>query len=385
MTLPDSSPLKRRAFLKLAGAAAAAMTGSALRLPADEAARTNEVEESNALPPEIRANGDLLHAALFEADGSPLAAERAQTLVARDLDGETFPQPITLSGSRAHVSMTSDSVQLGLRLKVPGFGEVYCYADNDGHGYSSRRQINYVMDAANTRLRRVRELAAVAKQLGVPADPEVERRLEAASHPIPAMPGRGQITASYESLANSLHAGERLTLNIARYRISKLPKPRSEFLFGCLASDWTHGPEFQKILKQAFNLGVLGWYQWAKNAEPVDQRIDYTRMDQSLEWCLNNHVIPKGFGYVYFSPGAVPLWLRDWPYEKVLAEYKRVVSQTSRRYAGRLPYLEVINEAHDKANLFHFSQSQILEITRESCRTVRDADPNVKRVINHCC
>jgi GH35 family endo-1,4-beta-xylanase len=85
------------------------------------------------------------------------------------------------------------------------------------------------------------------------------------------------------------------------------------------------------------------------------------------------------------SPGAVPLWLRDWPYEKVLAEYKRIVSQTARRYAGRLPYMEVINEAHDKANLFHFSQSQLLELTRESCRAAREGDPQVKRVINHCC
>jgi hypothetical protein len=47
--------------------------------------------------------------------------------------------------------------------------------------------------------------------------------------------------------------------------------------------------------------------------------------------------------------------------------------------------MEVINEAHDKANIFHFSHEQILELTREACRAAREGSPTVRRLINHCC
>jgi GH35 family endo-1,4-beta-xylanase len=104
-----------------------------------------------------------------------------------------------------------------------------------------------------------------------------------------------------------------------------------------------------------------------------------------LAWCQAHQFTPKGFGYVYLANGATPAWLRQWPYEQVLAEYQRVVTQTLRRYAGRWPYVEVINEAHDKANLFGFTHEQVLELTRAACRAARQGAPQVKRLINHCC
>ncbi|MGZ4962842.1 MAG: endo-1,4-beta-xylanase, partial [Limisphaerales bacterium] len=122
-----------------------------------------------------------------------------------------------------------------------------------------------------------------------------------------------------------------------------------------------------------------------KNQEPESDRIDYTRFDQSLEWCLQRDLVPKGFGYCYMTRGATPEWIRSWPYEKILPVYKEVVRQTMRRYHGRLPYVEVINEAHDKANLFRLSHQQILEITREVLRSAREGSPTVKRQINNCC
>ena len=140
----------------------------------------------------------------------------------------------------------------------------------------------------------------------------------------------------------------------------------------------------KKRFTDAFNFAPTSWYSW-KNEQPEHQRIDYARMDQSLQWCLDRKIVPKGYGYVYLAPGATPEWIRSWPFEKVLPEYKRVVAQTTRRYAGKIPYVEVINEAHDKSNLFRFSHAQILELTREACRSAREGSPTVKRQINHCC
>ncbi len=65
--------------------------------------------------------------------------------------------------------------------------------------------------------------------------------------------------------------------------------------------------------------------------------------------------------------------------------YKRVIEQTLRRYAGRMPYVEVINEIHDKSNLSRLNHEEILELTRETCRAARKGAPEVKRLINNCC
>ena len=162
-----------------------------------------------------------------------------------------------------------------------------------------------------------------------------------------------------------------------------MSEPRKKFLFGGSSSGWARGGDYDKYFRQLFNYAVTSWYSW-KNPEPESERIDYARYDDSLNWCLQHNITPKGFGYCYMTHGATPEWIRSWPYEKILPEYKRIVRQTMRRYDGRLPYVEVINEAHDSANLWKLSHQQILEITREVLRSAREGSPTVKRLINNC-
>ncbi len=372
----------RRLFLK---SSAGALATALLPRPAfsqDTAQQPGAEEPQVPVPkkddPQIRV---LMH----EPDREPLDAERARTLIARDMANDPLPQPISTAEGRARITLPAEPIQLALRLNVPDFGEVYCFADNHGKGYTNPANIEFVADAAATRLRRVREAAVQAKQSGVPNDSRLDEQLQAAAEALDAGNDSGTIAAAYKSLAFSLAAGERLTLNRARYRISKFPGPRSEFLFGGLASGWERGPSFEKPFAELFNFATISWYTWNQNPEPVESRIDYTRKDRSLEWCENHKIVPKGFGYVYLANGATPEWIRSWPFDKVVAEYKRIVAQTSRRYADRLSFMEVINEAHDKANIFRFSHDQILELTRETCSAAREGSPTLRRLINHCC
>jgi hypothetical protein len=302
----------------------------------------------------------LLRVRLTAPDGQPLDLTRRHTLTARDLANDPLPLSVNFVEGGAEVTLGREPIALACRLAVPGFGEVYGYADNDGRGYDAPATIDFVAEAAKTRLRRVREAGAGAES-------------EA-----------GQAATPYESLAQGLHEGEKLVLSAARRRIARLPGPRKDFLFGGLAPGQNRGPKFERRFTAAFNFGAVSWYAWY-NVQPESARIDYARMDQSLQWCWKRGITPKGYGYVYLIRGAMPEWLRAWPWEKVLAEYQRVVEQTARRYAGRLPFLEVINEAHDKANLAGYSHEQILELTRAACRAARRGAPEVRRLINHCC
>jgi len=105
-------------------------------------------------------------------------------------------------------------------------------------------------------------------------------------------------------------------------------RPGPVFIGGSAA--WQRGAEFEQRFAAVFNFATISWYTWSPNPEPPEQRIDYARMDQSLEWCRARRIGPKGFGYVYLANGTTPEWLRQWPYEKVLPEYKRIVAQTLR-------------------------------------------------------
>jgi GH35 family endo-1,4-beta-xylanase len=163
-----------------------------------------------------------------------------------------------------------------------------------------------------------------------------------------------------------------------------LPKPRQDFHFGAATSGRGISPEFSDRFTALCNFGTLSWYIWGPEA-PESAQISYDRMDQSLQWCQDRRITPKGFGYVYLTKGAMPEWLRSYPYEKLLPVYKRVVEQTLHRYDGRMPYVEVINEIHDKSNLMRLDHQQVLELTRESCAAARRGSPTVKRLINNCC
>ena len=362
-----SSETSRRRFL-----AQSAVATGALCVPA-AMAQTNSVEQSE--PACVRV---LLH----EADSKPLEHHRAKTLHARDLANDPLPQKVHSAEGRARIELTDEPVQLSCQISVPRFGEVCCYADNDGKGYTHPGNVEFVVEAAKTRLRRVREYYAQVRST-IATDPQLQRSLEGAARPIPRQPGAEQIAAAYEALVDGLHASERLALFAGRSPTSRM-EPRRNFLFGGPAFGWQRGAEYEKRFRALFNFAVTSWYSW-KNPEPEWDRIDYTRYDESLDWCLQRHLTPKGFGYCYMIHGATPEWIRSWPYERILPVYKNVVRETMRRYDGRVPYAEIINEAHDSANLWKLSHKQILEITREVLKSAREGSATVKRLINNCC
>src|SRR5689334_9609322 len=165
--------MNRRDFLSISAGAGALLLPSALR--GEDSGRP--ARKTGNDEPQIRV-------LMAEADGSPLDKERAQTLCARDLANDPLPQRITRAEGRARIVLANEPIQISLRLKVPGFGEVYCWADNGGRGYSEPINIKFAVDAAATRLRRVREAYELAKREGATIDPQTEKYLKDAGQQV---------------------------------------------------------------------------------------------------------------------------------------------------------------------------------------------------------
>jgi GH35 family endo-1,4-beta-xylanase len=342
-----------------------------------------------------------LRVLLREADHSPLDSVRMHQLDARDLHGDPLPQKIISAPGRVRIALAGEPVQVMTRMKVPGFGEINCFVDGGGRGYSKPATIDFVVEAALTRRRRVREAIERWSKEGVTVSDEIRSHMTAADRPFEQMPeGPQRTVAAYESLAHSLHAGEKLALARARHRISKLASPRKGFLFGCPCWHPGQNRAIDQAALELFNFATVSWYSW-KDPTPPSARIDYTRMDVSVDWCLANKIEPKIFGYTYMTRGATPAWIqpdpalakaatgnvfnKDWPFERLLDLYTSTQFNTLSRYRDKAKYVEVINEAHDKSNLWRLNHGQILEMTVESLKAARRGSPTVKRLINHCC
>jgi GH35 family endo-1,4-beta-xylanase len=365
---------------------------------------------------------------LTEADGSPIETEKMRTLHARDLNNDPLPQGIATAQGRARLELANEPIQIIMRLKVPGFGEVYCFADNDGRGYTRAQNREFVVDCAQTRLRRVRETWETLKSTGLEMGRDFHDRLAAASRPIPKEKGTARIATAYESLAHGLHAGEQLALANAKHRIARLAKPREDFKFGVMVSGFDSlGPEYEKRVRELFDFATVGWYWWNDEAKAnAGDFVNYQRMDASVQWCLDRKITPKNFGYLYMARGATPEWIRPieapaatrqassrpaadlprgpvntlpnsepsnakrefnpkWPYDRVKKTYEQVIRQTMQRFHGRCPVAEIMNEAHDKANLWGLNHDQILDFARMAFRAAREGSPTVQRMMNHCC
>jgi endo-1,4-beta-xylanase len=376
--LSKAKSITRRDMLKTTASAmlgAAAMTARAV-----DPSPTSEVR------PYIRV-------LLTEADNAPLDAVRMRQLDARDLNGDPLPQAITSAEGRVRIVLAGEPLQVMTRLKVPGFGEINCFADNGGLGYSKPGNIDFVVDAALTRRRRVREAIERWNKEGITTPADVTAHMHAAAPEFEKLPaGAERTAAAYASLAQSLHAGEKLALARARQRIVKLPGPRKEFLFGCPCWHPGQNPQVDQAVLDLFNCATVSWYTWKNTPSP--EPIDYARMDASVNWCLAHGIKPKGFGYTYMTRGATPAWIqpaagsafnKDWPFERLLELYQQTQANTLSRYRNTLEYVEVINEAHDKANLWRLNHAQIIEMTVKSLQAARRGSPTVRRQINHCC
>jgi GH35 family endo-1,4-beta-xylanase len=328
---------------------------------------------------------DFLRVLLVEADNPPLDPLRTRQLDARDLHGDPLPQQIISAEGRVRIALADEPLQVMTRLKVPDFGEINCFADNGGQGYTKPGNIDFVVDAAQTRRRRVREATERWAKDGIKAPPEVTAHMEAAAKPFETLPaGPERTAAAYASLAHSLHAGEKLALARARQRIASLPRPRTDFLFGGPCWHPGQNPQVDQALLDLCNFATVSWYSW-KDPTPPSARIDYTRMDTSVDWCLAHGLKPKAFGYTYMSRGATPQWAADWPFDRLLDLYTQTQTNTLTRFRDKVQYVEVINEAHDKANLWRLNHAQIIEMTVKSLQAARAGSPTVKRQINHCC
>lgn len=270
---------------------------------------------------------------------------------------------------------------------VDGFGYVYLVADNGGPGYRPGEMPAEVLLNEQIALSRMAGVAAAgqeAERAGVALGGDYAERMEKARSLLkssgPSEAPESRAKAHWRALNEALWAGEIVAVTRARHAIAKRgPRPDFKFgakAFGCLSQAEPYTRAFYDI----FNYCTLPFYY--RGFESVKGKPAWQRTDQMVEWCRKGNITPKGHPLMWFHEAGVPPWLEDKSFENVRSLHEHRIRRIVSRYKGSIDYWDVINEAHEFANILHYTYDQLLDLTAMCCRTARKANPGCTSVVN---
>ena len=335
-----------------------------------------------AIPLVAAAAGSALTARAFDPEGKPAGPRQMQSLLLVDAEGRPFELlPQQKGDGVCTIALPGRDFQLMMRLKVRDFGEVYCYADRVR---GPEVVLNY--EFARSRAATVRRYVAKGRSEGVTFSAALMKRLEAGEAALKQAAAATDIPArvrlANDSLAETMPAGEMAVFERAQNRIRRTGS-RPGFLFGSNVFGFAGSDQYRQRFSSVFNFGTVPFYR--NNTEPTEGALNYSRVDAILEKTAGTPLLLKGHPLLWFKRQNMPPFLlkKSWPEVKTSSREYALV--TVRKYRSRIHAWDVINEAHDWANEFHYEPQQMVEITAMMSKAAREADPTAFRVVNNCC
>lgn len=332
--------------------------------------------------PEAAAAGETLTATAFDPAGKPAASRQMETLLLIDADSRPFELVPQLKGDGVcTIALPNQNFQLMMRLPVRGFGEVYLYADEVR---GPEALLNY--EFARSRAAFVRGYVKAGQAEGVRFSAGMLKRLEDGEAALKQATSAAEIPArvrySNDSLAETMWAGEMAALERARYRIQR-NGPRPGFLFGANVFGFARSDEYRRQFSAVFNFGTVPFYR--NTVERTEGVPNYSQEDAILEKTAGTPLLLKGHPLLWFKRQNMPEFLLKKSWAEVKTSSREYALTCVGRYRSRIHAWDVINEAHDWANEFHYEPQQMVEITGIMSQAARVADPTAFRVVNNCC
>lgn len=173
----------------------------------------------------------------------------------------------------------------------------------------------------------------------------------------------------------------------------KVQQTKHEFLFGASSALVSGGggdleKKYINRFTDLLNFATLQFY-W-DSYEPERGKPGYTHTDYVVEWASKNNITCKGHPLVWQHSASVPRWLPN-DLKEIERLSKQRVHDIVSRYAGKIDYWDVINEAHYMLNkpgkeptlIEQFARSVgVQQYLLEHLQVAREADPKAKLIIN---
>jgi endo-1,4-beta-xylanase len=345
---------------------------------------------------EAAVTAPLARCTVFNHHGEPLSLRAFDRFHTCDLLMRPFTLKPRFELGEAAFQPPKRPFRIALPMAVPGFGEVFVYADNRGRGYTAQSfsekplLLNY--EFAADRLATIRALREECQHAGIIISATARERAEKAQALLERAEGLAQDRPSYvgvlmSSLCESLWAGEMMVIERAEQIIAR-NGPRPGFLFGCNAEGPRQGdPQFVRRFAALFNFATLASF-YRGQVEPVLGKADFSDAANLLEWLDRTKIVTKGHPLIFLVPNATPDWQRNLSFEETRKSCLRHVRDSILKFRNRVHIWDVINEAHvqpDNApgsEMRGYTKEQNVELTLAALKTAREADPTCFRIVN---
>lgn len=309
-------------------------------------------------------------------DGNAMPKYLLDTLYSSDLHFEPdVRKSRVLPDGTVELHVGKHPYMLHARVNLPLYGNIWVMAHNRGEGYTKDR-IDFVSEAVDTYIWEAERLSK-----GLKLSPYGEGHLDAArEYASLSKKGVDPDYCRLKALSHAVFAAEAACFEAAQAKIAS--KPRPGLLLGC--NTWGYqGPSlFADYFTSIFNYATLPFYY--SQVVPEESKYDYDRRDELLEWCEAYGIMPKGHPLWFGHGNTNPKWMFGKSYKELSAFAREYIKRTVTRYRGRIKVWDSINEPHDWANCFNFTQPELMDLTRICCETVRESDPDAVSIINVC-
>ncbi|HEY6953159.1 MAG TPA: endo-1,4-beta-xylanase, partial [Bacteroidota bacterium] len=318
---------------------------------------------------------------------------------AADESEDPFKSPlsVTREGIIVPEEMPDKKFSINARWFVEGFGYTWLSANNRGKFYSlgdhpGNEALNLNYEFASSRVARNNDVLKNYRRTGTEFSPEVrhlvdlsEEFLEDASKQS-ANDERCAARAD-RALYYSLIAGETIERENAKSEIARFKKRQA--YFGCESRQfvWAKSEEFAKRFTDLMRFATVThyvWDSWYELFEPTERRYNWGIKDDIVAWLRENDITIQGRPLFWFHPSVTPDWLKQKNFDQLKVYVDHHARDLVSHYGDKVLQWEVMNEYHDRANIHNHTPEQTVEITRLACDTVKDANPNVIRILNHC-
>ena len=321
---------------------------------------------------------------MLNAAGESLLRDELFTLYAADMKNEPFRRKNEVKrDGEIHLHAPEYPVTLHAKIVIPGYGFMWVQADNCGRGYSDNAEIEFVREAA---LSRVYEVEEELKKGGFTPSAKCLSNLNNAKTLLKlAETSKKGPDYNISALAAGLWAGELAVLDRARTRIAASGM-RKNFLFGCGGFTYPYNniSGGKQLYDSVFNYATLPFY--LGRTEPEYGVPKYEIIDQLIEDFTKAGIRTKGHPLWWAHGESWPKWSLDlkWEDGSVQRELHRVVRRHVERYIGRIDLFDAINEAHDWWNVWNMTENELVEMTKMCCDDIHEVNPKAQAVINSC-
>ena len=305
--------------------------------------------------------------------------------------------PIESGDDDLQVELLDEPAAVHVLLAVPGYGRVWCTADNSGEGYAEGAEVSLLDALAMSRIREC-ERRMMTLNLEEPPDEQFEAAWDLFD-----------LGRPLESLHQGILAGEAveqaaatLALELRNLEVEPLPRLGST-LFGERLEEYSIGigPDWHTALLQPNFLHprdkwdmlanicdattIPNFWRWVEFGQGHQR---WAGIEEILSFCEEKGLEAKSFSIFWGGIGGMPPWFRELDYLNKLKAVEKWTTDLVSKLKGRISCWEIANEMHDWGfanQIPQLSHGQAFEITKLVSDITGSLDPGTPRIINHCC